>query len=429
MRFLPGWRTEADWESALPSPIRDGCLNAWKCISGHTGVALGATLFRYGTENDFGGVWFDLEPHGWRESVLPGCYNAAMSDAAPVEGRSPTLEDVARVAGVSRATVSRVINGVRNVDPAIQEVVRQAVRTTGYLPNRAARSLVTRRTGTLALVVSGAGADRKGQRAAVAGRVFGDPFFGRLAAGVVDWLRPRGAAAVLQFAETEREREQVVGFLRRGGADGALIVSTHAEDPLPAMIVEAGVPAVLFARPARPLPISYVDLAHRGGAELAAERLLARGCRRVATICGPLDVPAGQDRLAGFRDAMARHGNAYMPIAEGRFTQESGETAMERLLTDHPDLDGVFCANDLMARGACQVLREHGRSIPGDVAVVGFDDSSAALVCRPPLTTVHQPVEEMAAEMARLLVSQVEQPGRPVTSVIFEASLVVRESA
>jgi DNA-binding LacI/PurR family transcriptional regulator len=250
-----------------------------------------------------------------------------------------------------------------------------------------------------------------------------------VAGGVVAHLRPHGTAPVLQFAETAEEREQVVGFLRRGGADGALIVSTHAEDPLPELLVEAGVEAVLFARPARPLPISYVDLAHRTGAELAARHLVERGCRRIATVAGPLDVPAGQDRLAGFRDALAALGREYVPIAEGRFTHESGEAAMERLLTDHPDLDGVFCANDLMARGACQVLREHGRRIPQDVAVVGFDDSSAAASCRPPLTTVHQPVEEMAAEMARLLLDRVERPGQPVASVIFEPSLVTRQSA
>lgn len=186
---------------------------------------------------------------------------------------------------------------------------------------------------------------------------------------------------VLMFAETPRARDEVVSYLRQGSADGALIVSTHAEDPLPGLITDAGLPAVLYARPARPVRISYVDLANREGAGLAAEHLLARGCRRIATITGPLDVPAGQERLAGFRDTMARRGHPYIPIAEGQFTQESGEAAMERLLTEHPDLDGVFAGNDLMAMGACHVLREHGRRVPSDVAVIGFDDSSAASAC------------------------------------------------
>ncbi|GGP70053.1 MULTISPECIES: LacI family DNA-binding transcriptional regulator [Streptomyces] len=353
---------------------------------------------------------------------------------------APTLEDVARAAGVSRATVSRVINGIRNVDPVIQEAVRQAVSVTGYTPNRAARSLVTRRADAVALVVSGAGVEPEaaeeaegaaasGDRGSFTAQVFADPFFGRVVTGVVGYLRPRGMHPVLMFAESSRAREEVVAYLRQGSADGALVVSTHAEDPLPALIAEAGLAAVLFARPARPVPVSYVDLAHQDGARLAAEHLLARGCRRTATISGPLDVPAGQARLTGFRDTMARHGHAYVPVAEGQFTQESGEVAMERLLAQHPDLDGVFAANDLMALGACHVLREHGRSVPGDVAVVGFDDSSAAPACRPPLTTVRQPVEQMAAEMTRLLLDRLARPDGPVTSVIFEPELVVRDSA
>ncbi|MFJ2292549.1 LacI family DNA-binding transcriptional regulator [Streptomyces sp. NPDC087894] len=348
-------------------------------------------------------------------------------------GAAPTLEDVARAAGVSRATVSRVINGVRNVDPAIQEAVRQAVSSTGYAPNRAARSLVTRRTDAIALVVSGAGGEPDGEGPAEEGsftaQVFADPFFGRVVTGIVNYLRPRGMHPVLMFAETSRARDEVLAYLRQGSADGALIVSTHAQDPLPGLVTEAGLPAVLYARPARPTRISYVDLAHREGARLAAEHLLARGCRRIATISGPLDIPAAQERLAGFRDTMARHGRAGAPVAEGLFTQESGEAAMERLLAEQPDLDGVFAGNDLMATGACHVLREHGRRVPEDVAVVGFDDSSAASACRPPLTTVRQPVEDMAAEMAGLLLDRLAAPGRPATSVIFEPVLVVRDSA
>ncbi|MGW2659102.1 LacI family DNA-binding transcriptional regulator [Streptomyces sp. NPDC001478] len=357
----------------------------------------------------------------------------------PRPAGTPTLEDVARAAGVSRATVSRVINGVRNVDPVIQETVRRAVSETGYAPNRAARSLVTRRTDAIALVVSGAGLESEpvegaegtesDDGASFTAQVFADPFFGRVVTGVVNYLRPRGMHPVLMFAETTRAREDVVSFLRQGSADGALVVSTHAEDPLPGLLTDAGLPAVLYARPARPVRISYVDLAHQDGARLAAEHLLARGCRRVATIAGPLNVPAGQERLTGFSEAMARHGHAYTPIAEGRFTQESGEAAMERLLAEHPDIDGVFAANDLMAVGACHVLREHGRRVPEDVAVVGFDDSSAASACRPPLTTVRQPVEAMAAEMARLLIERLGTPDGAATSVIFEPALVVRESA
>ncbi|MFI9831142.1 LacI family DNA-binding transcriptional regulator [Streptomyces sp. NPDC051913] len=343
--------------------------------------------------------------------------------------RAPTLEDVAREAGVSRATVSRVVNGTRNVDPEIQDLVRRAIDRTGYAPNRAARSLVTRRTETVALVVSGAGDTTDAAQNAFAARVFADPFFGRVVAGVVGHLRPRSLHPVLMFAESAEARQEVLTYLRQGRADGALVVSTHADDPLPALLADARLPAVLFARPSRPVPLSYVDLAHRDGARLAAEHLLARGCRHLATISGPLDVAASQERLAGFRDTLARHGRPYVPVAEGGFTLDSGIAAMSDLLARHPDTDGVFAANDLMAQGACQVLRERGRRVPQDVAVVGFDDSSVALTCRPQLTTVRQPVEEMAAQMARLLDDHVHGVRTEATSVVFEPELVVRESA
>lgn len=182
----------------------------------------------------------------------------------------PTLEDVAREAGVSRATVSRVVNGVRNVDPGIQDLVRHAIDRTGYAPNRAARALVTRRAGTVALIVSGAGD-------AFAARVFADPFFGRVVSGVLGHLRANGTHPVLMFAESEQARGQAVDYLRQGGADGALVVSIQAADPLPHLLVSAGVPIVLFARPELPQPVSHVDLDHYAGARLAAEHLLTRG--------------------------------------------------------------------------------------------------------------------------------------------------------
>ena len=362
---------------------------------------------------------------------------------------SPTLEDVARAAGLSRSTVSRVLNGSRDFDPAVREAVRRAVAATGYVPSVAGRSLAGRRTGMVALVLSGAGDtpvyETSANDTAVGDRatdaygaeddgsrrraVFSDPFFGRVADGVTGFLRRQGAHPILMSAETAEDHQYVLAYLRRGNADGALLVSTHADDPLPALFPGTGLHAVMYARPARPLPLSYVDVAHREGAALAAEHLLARGCRRVATICGPLDVPASQDRLAGFQEAMARRGHPYVPFVPGNFTLDSGEAAARRLLAEFPDVDGIFAANDLMAQGALLTLREQGRRVPDDVALVGFDDSSAALACRPMLTTVRQPVEEMAAEMTRMLLDRIRTPDPPIAARIFDPVLVVRRSA
>jgi DNA-binding LacI/PurR family transcriptional regulator len=350
------------------------------------------------------------------------------SDQARAPERLPTLQDVARVAGVSRATVSRVINNIRNVDPEIHRVVSEAVAATGYMPNRAARSLVTGRAGSIALVVSEP--ESWADDDPFMGHFLTDPFFGRVVGGLLSVLRDDGVNLALTLAGSQAARNQLISDLRQGRCDGAAVISLHQQDPLPALLAEAKLPVVLFGRPPYPLSISHVDLANAQGAQLAAEHLLERGCRKPATITGPLDHPAGADRLEGFRAALAARGIDAVPSVESDFTQSGGERAMETLLKEHPDLDGVFVASDLMAQGALPVLRDYGRRIPEDVAVIGFDDSSAAVASRPPLTTVRQPVEDMAAEMARLLMAQAGRGSQPrTTSVVFEPTLVVRESA
>ena len=338
--------------------------------------------------------------------------------------RPVTLDEVARVAGVSRATVSRVVNGVASVDESMRRTVERAISTTGYFPNRAARSLVTRRAGSIALLMP------------EQSRMLGDPFFVRVVTGVMSVLRPSGVHLVLMMADAVSDEgsgtgtpDQILNDLRQGRLDGVILIHTMHADPLPNRLIEEHLPVVLSGRPEHPMSISYVTVDQIAGGAMVAEHLLARGCQRIATISGPLDTPAGQDRLNGFRDAMAAHGRNNVVTVEGEFTWESGAAAMEQLLTELPDIDGVFIASDLMANGALSVLRRHGRSVPDDVAIVGFDDSSAALSCDPPLTTIRQPVEDMAAEMARLLLRQVDRVDAPHASVVFEPTLVIRESA
>jgi DNA-binding LacI/PurR family transcriptional regulator len=345
----------------------------------------------------------------------------------PGPARRPTLEQVAKVAGVSRATVSRVVNGVESVDPDIREAVERAVADTGYVPNRAARSLVTGRTGTIGLVVSEPRAEPGG--GPPASQVYADPFFGRIVAGVLGELAPRRVHPLLIHVDTAAAREELLARLGQGDVDGVALVSVWPDDPLPRLLVASGAPAVMFTRPGQPAAVSYVDVAHQQGAQLAAARLIARGCRRVVAVAGPADLPAARDRMDGFRVAMGRAGQVSVPSAEGAFSLAGGQQAMAGLLAGVPDLDGVFAASDLMAQGALITLADHGRQVPDDVAVVGFDDSSAAIACRPPLTTVRQPVEEMAAEVARLLLARIDDPDQPPRSVIFEPALVVRESA
>jgi DNA-binding LacI/PurR family transcriptional regulator len=286
---------------------------------------------------------------------------------------------------------------------------------------------VTRRTGSVALVVSEAGHREVGEP--FVDRVFTDPFFGRVVTGVLRVLRPAGLQLMLFLADDGPARDQVASYVRQGHVDGVILISTHAADPLPAALSDAALPVVMAGKPARPMPITHVDADQRAGGALAAERLIGRGCQRLVSISGPLDMPAGRERLSGFDAAVAAHGRSPVPNAAGTFTLDSGESAMVRLLTKYPDLDGVFAGNDLMAQGALLLLRDRGIAVPGQVAVVGFDDSNAALACRPRLTTIRQPIEDMAAETARLLLTHIDQPGRPVSARIFAPSLVIRDSA
>jgi DNA-binding LacI/PurR family transcriptional regulator len=340
-------------------------------------------------------------------------------------GQNPTMDQVAEAAGVSRATVSRVINGAPSVDAKIREMVERAIADTGYVPNVAARSLVTRRSNSVALVISEP--DRPNDDSFL-NRIFTDPYFGRITAGATRALRPHDIHLVI-IPTDSADHHQVVRYLRQGHVDGVLLISSHAQDPLPRQVHELGIPAVVSARPASPIAASFVDVDQRLGARLAAEHLLSRGCRNLATITGPLDMPSGQDRFDGFRSYLANRGFGDVPYLEGDFTRAGGEETARRLLQQHPEIDGLFVASDLMSEGALRAVQDLGRRVPEDVAVVGFDDSSAALDCRPLLTTIRQPVEEMAAEMAEVLMAHIASPGRLPRSVTFQPTLVIRDSA
>ncbi|MFB9880527.1 LacI family DNA-binding transcriptional regulator [Planobispora siamensis] len=331
--------------------------------------------------------------------------------------RRPTLEAVAALAGVGRGTVSRVINGSPKVSEKARDAVHRAIQELGYVPNRAARALVTRRTDTVALVVSESEL-----------RVFDEPYFAGTIRGIGSALSETGLQLILAMAQSEQEHERLEHYLTGQHVDGVLLISLHGADPLPGRLEEMGVPTVIGGRPIGLDPYSYVDVDNRAGARQAVKYLLGKGRRRIATIAGPQDMGVGVDRLAGYRDALLATGIPEM-VAYGDFSEESGMIAMRALLERNPDVDAVFTASDPMALGAIRVLREAGRSIPGDVAVIGFDDSPAAAHSSPTLTSVHQPTEAMGRQMAHLLVARIngEQLEQPV--VILDTHLVERDSA
>jgi DNA-binding LacI/PurR family transcriptional regulator len=339
------------------------------------------------------------------------------SAAAPAG--QPTLEQVAALAGVSRATVSRVVNGSPRVSPERRALVEQAIGKLGYVPNRAARSLVTRRSDSVALVVFEPET-----------RVFAEPFFAGMARGVASALAATDLQLVLLMAQDPAQRERVVRYIVNHHADGVLLASLHGEDPLPRRLADAGVPTVLMGRPAGPVAASYVDADNRGGARQAVDHLARRGRRRIATIAGPQDMGVGQDRLDGYRDGLRAAGldGGDDLVEVGDFTEEGGAGAMGRLL-ERPGrpVDAVFAASDLMAAGALRALRAAGRRVPDDVAVVGFEDSAVARYAQPPLTTVRQPIEEMGRQATRLLLDKVAGEAAGM-HLILDVELVVRAS-
>lgn len=337
-----------------------------------------------------------------------------------------TLAQVAEAAGVSRATVSRVVNGTRNVDPALVELVERAVAETGYVPNRAARSLRTRRIGTVALVVSTA--DTSAHQPVLA-RAFTDPYLGRIVGSALLALQSSGVRLEVLLVEDPGGREAITRRLLHHDLDGVLVVSMHTQDPLPDLVARTGRPGVLLGGTSGGVPLSGVAVDDRAGGALAAGRLLARGCRRVGVLAGPETAPGSLERLRGFRETTTARGLADVPVVGGDFTVTGGELGMRTLLRLHPELDGVFAANDLMAQGATYTVLRAGSRVPEDVAVIGFDDNDIARDARPPLTTVRQPLEDMAAEAVRLLLHQLEHGPAAPGARVFPPSLVVRASA
>jgi DNA-binding LacI/PurR family transcriptional regulator len=334
--------------------------------------------------------------------------------------RGVTMDEVARVAGVSQATVSRVVNGNPRVNTEAKRQVERAIERLGFVPNVAARTLVTRRSDSIGVVIT-----------EPATRIFGDPFFAQVLGGVSAALTARRQKLVLFMPQDKGQERDLEPYLLAGHVDGVIMYSLHGDDPLPERLRTRGVPVVVGGLPPVGSSVSYVDNDNRGGARQATRHLIDIGRQRIATVTGPLDMPAAIDRVAGYREALQAAGRVAEPTleAEGAFTQESGIEAMRRLLAAHPAIDAVFVANDLMAAGSLQVLEAHGRRVPEDVAVVGFDDAPIAQAMRPALSSVRQSLEPMGRELVNVLLAAIDQPDQVVRKVVLATDLIVRESS
>ena len=331
-----------------------------------------------------------------------------------------TLEDVAKRAGVSRSTVSRVINDHPSVSDETRKRVLQAIEECGYRPHAVARSLATRKTNILAIVVPES-----------VTKLFTDPYFPLMLRGATEACNRRGYQLILSLftvsMDSKRLRDSV---LRSGYIEGVISANASLDDELIPSLLKEGLPFITIGRHPDPR-VGYVDVDNAGGARMATEYLLRLGHRRIAVITGPGDMTPAQDRLAGFQAALAPY-RVDLPdewIVEGDFTETGGRRAMEQLLVHKPT--AVFVSSDSMAIGAVRAIKEEGLRVPGDISVIGFDDIPSAETAEPALTTVRQPIESLGEMTAGLLIDCLDGPDDPasVPRIILPTELVVRGSA
>jgi LacI family transcriptional regulator len=313
-----------------------------------------------------------------------------------------------------------VINNHPNVRAQVRERVWQIIRETGYQPHAAARSLVTRRTHIVGVIIP-----------EVVTTLFTDPFFPHLLRGITQTCNSQGYHLMLSLFNGPAGPEEIYRRVVGGGhLDGVVVAATRFDDPLIGRLLEDNVPFIMVGRYPEDR-VRYVDIDNVGAARIAVDHLARLGHSRIGTITGPLNVCSGADRLEGYRQALEVRRLAVDDslIVEGDFTEESGMAAARRLLA--AGVTAIFAASDIMALGALKVIREAGLQVPQDVALVGFDDLPIAAALQPSLTTVRQPVEQMGSMAADLLLGLLDSPpdGRPpLQRLILPTKLIVRES-
>ncbi len=335
----------------------------------------------------------------------------------PQRHRRPTVRDVATLARVSRATVGRYVNGEGYISAASREAVAKAIEEVGFVRSISARNLVSQRTRMIALIVHEPDV------------VFvEDPNIGSILLGANSTLSKSDYLMATIVVDSEVDVARVVEYLAGGFVDGAIVVSARVEDPVTRAIEQFAVPAVFIgSMPSLPNATS-VGIDNVDASREITSRLIATGRSKVGMIAAALDRTSGADRLAGFTEALGEAFTESLVCPVDLYTYAAGRAGMQELLSREPLIDGVVAASDAVAAGAMSVLREHGRRVPEDVGVVGFDDSSWALRCDPPLSTVHQPAFEAGGTAGELVLRLIE--GEEIEhGTVLKTPVVWRDSA
>jgi LacI family transcriptional regulator len=343
----------------------------------------------------------------------------ALSKRRKPELPNLTLEDVARQAGVSRSTVSRVVNNHPHISEAVRTRVLTVINETGYQPNAAARSLASHRSQTLGLVLP-----------QTVSAFFTDPYFPHLLKGISEACNQHDYALAFFLITSKEDEKKIFNKVsNRSFLDGVLVQSGHHGDQqIIGQLFDAKIPQVILGRPFRADNVSYVNVDNVKGAYTAVSHLIRMGHKRICTITGPLESTVGLDRKEGYLKALSERGLPITDclIAEGDFSEQGGYYAMQNLLRENPD--AVFAASDVMAFGAMRAIQEVGRRIPDEISVVGFDDLPLSTIDEFKLSTVRQPVIETGVRAVEVLIDLIENGIDFPQHIILDTKFIVRST-
>ncbi|MCA9884479.1 MAG: LacI family DNA-binding transcriptional regulator [Anaerolineae bacterium] len=334
-----------------------------------------------------------------------------------------TISAIAELAGVSKATVSRVLNGYPHISQELREQVEAIIAETGYQPNQVARSLASDRSNIIGLVIP------KGTDA-----VFLDPYFPALTNGITQVSNNNSLTLALFIFHSEQEGHDTIKSIVNTGLLDGLILTTdrvtldRTTDPFVPQLIERDMPFVMIGRPDNLQDdIIFIDTDNAEGGYLATRHLIDLGYQRIATISSKHN-SAGDDRLAGYRKALDESDIAidWALVAYGDYTLESGYKGMKKLLPQQPD--AVFVASDTMALGALRAIQEVGLKVPHDIAIVGYDDLPPAIQATPQLTTVRQDVETLGGMAVEMLLDAIRGDKSGIRHVFLSSKLIIRDS-
>jgi DNA-binding LacI/PurR family transcriptional regulator len=328
------------------------------------------------------------------------------------------LKDVARAAGVSYKTVSRVVNGEAPVSEATRSRVEAAVAELGYRPNLSARNLRRGRTQTLSLVMYIRETHLRHER-----------FQDEVIAAIINRATAANYSVLLELVRVEDPPEQLARFGDRR-SDGTILLDGRSESPVVAILRNAGIPTVMLVNPEAEATFGSVDVDFHGGAVRMVRRLVELGHRRIAHLADDPDIHSSRGRRQGYEQALREAGIAVeeeLIVATG-FMRHHGYAATGRLLDRRPDVTAFFCVNDLTAFGVVECLKERGKRVPGDASVTGYDDIPLARHATPPLTTVRIPWYEMSEAATAHLIDAVEGRSTAVARQVFPVEVIERET-